>query len=174
MEQHTDQGLDRPTDPTEPAEGPPTSSSPEKKSWRPADHYAAPPEPRRFPRWVPIAGGVAAIFALVLMFAVGMFLRSGGLGSFVALAIGQFQGELKQMITKEVTPEAKERLDTSLRTVREGLTSGTLDQAAVLPLLQEIQKIGKDRKVTPEELDALQSLADEISPSEPANAPVEF
>lgn len=146
-----------------------------KESWRPADYYAQPPAKARFPRWVPIACGVAAIVALVAMFAIGAFLRSGGLSAFVALAIGQFQGEMKGMLDDGVDAEARERLDASLRDIRERLTNGTLDQGRVLPLLQEIQKVSGDRKVTAEEIEKLQSIADEIgSGSKAPPEPVEL
>jgi hypothetical protein len=109
------------------------------------------------------------------MFAVGMFLRSGGLSSFVALAIGQFQGELKGMLDEDVDGEAREKLDESLRDVRKRLTEGSMPQSAVLPLLEEIQKVTRDKKVTAAEIDALQGVVDDIGDSAPpAGDPVEL
>lgn len=153
-----------PTDGTESSsvvESPAPPMADASTSWRPADYYAVPPAARRFPRWVSISCGIAAIVALAFMFAIGAFLRSGGLASFVALAIGQFQGELGKMVADDVAPESREKLDESLRALRERLTSGELEQGAVLPLLQEIQKVTRDEKVTAEEIDALQALVDE-------------
>jgi len=147
----------------------------EARSWRPADYYASDPPKPRFPRWVPLSCGVAALIALVGMFAIGMFLRTGGLSSFVALAIGQFQGEMKGMLDEDVDASSKERLDETLRGIREGLTSGSLAQGDVLPLLQEIQKVTRDRKVTTEEIEALQKIADEIGAEQDGAAePVEL
>jgi len=151
----------------------------ETSSWRPADYYAAPPAKARFPRWVPISCGVAAIFALVFMSAIGIFLKNGGLSSFVALAIGEFQGELKGMMDEDVPEAAREQLDQSLRGIRERLTGGTMTQSAVLPLLQEMQKVSGDRKVTAEELRTLQSVVDKIlqenkSEPGPSSEPVEL
>jgi hypothetical protein len=97
------------------------------------------------------------------MVAIGLFLQSGGLGSFIALAIGQFQSEANRMIADDVPTEMKEELDATLKDVRERLTSGKLDQADALPLLQEMQKVAKDKKVTSEEVERLLSLAGGLS-----------
>ena len=102
------------------------------------------------------------LFVLVIMFAVGMFFRSGGLSSLVALAIGQAQTDMKGMIAEDVSADSVEKLDESLRAVRKRLTDGELDQSKVLPLLQEIQKVSKDRKVSGEEVDALLKVVAEI------------
>lgn len=155
----------------------PVAETPDASSqtWRPADYYAKPPATPRLPRWVTIASGVAAIVALAAMFAIGVFLRSGGLSLFVALAIGQFQGELKGMLAEDVDGAATQKLDDSLREVRKRLTEGSIPQSEVLPLLEEIQKASRDEKVTAAEIDALQSVVDEIEvPQPPAARPVEL
>ncbi len=139
-----------------------SSSTNSSASRLPADYYAAEPAKARFPRWVPISCGVASLFALVIMFAVGMFFQRGGLASFVALAIGEFQGEATKMLVEDVPESDRERLDASLRDVRKRLNDRSLDQGAVLPLLQEIQKVGNDKKITPQEVDGLLSIIDSL------------
>lgn len=103
-----------------------------------------------------------------MMFGVGMFLRSGGMGSIVALAIGEFQGGIERMAADDVTEDARESLKSSLKKIREGLISGTIDQAKVLPLLEEIQRVSKDKKISAEEVEALNSVLEEIEPTEDA------
>jgi hypothetical protein len=141
----------------------------ESSSWRPADYYEAPPAVARFPRWLPISCGVAAIVAILFMFAVGAFLRSGGLGTFVAIAIGQFQGEMKTMFDDEVPVDSKEKLDNSLRAVREGLRSGAIDQRNVVPLLEEIREVSGDGKISAAEAEELLAhlgaLEDQVQPA---------
>ena len=81
------------------------------------------------------------------------------------------------MLDENIPADAREELDKSLREIRERLTNGTLPQAEVLPLLQEMQKVAGDRKVTPDEFQALQkivaSILQEPRPDAPAG-PVEL
>ena len=109
------------------------------------------------------------------MFAIGIFLKNGGLSSFVALAIGQFQGEMKGMLAEEISKEIQKDVDDGLREVRKRLTEGSLDQSRVLPLLQEIQKVSRDEEISEEELLGLKSIADELlTPAEEGADPVDI
>ncbi|MCM2316927.1 MAG: hypothetical protein NDJ92_17400 [Thermoanaerobaculia bacterium] len=147
---------------------------PPPPGWRPADYYAAPPRAPRFPRWVPLTGGVVAIVAIGVMAMLGMFLQSGGLAKLVAIAFGQMSSEAERMFDSGVAPDARAAFKQSLLAVRDGIADGTVELESALPLLQEMQKATGDRKLSIDEVEdltgsferSLSGPADE-DPSEP-------
>lgn len=89
-----------------------------------------------------------------------MFLQEGGLSIVVELAIGEFQTEVKQMLTDDVASADRDALDASLQAVLKRLGDGDIAQQDVLPVLREIQQVSRDRKVTPDEVKALLSVVE--------------
>lgn len=131
------------------------SVSPPPPGWLPADYYAAPPRASRFPKWVPLTCGVAAIAAIGVMAVIGMFLQSGGLAKLVAIAFGQMSSDAERMFDDGVAPDARAAFKQSLLAVRDGIADGTVELESALPLLQEMQKATGDRKLSIDEVEEL-------------------
>lgn len=127
-------------------------------SRRPADYYASPRTAPRFPRWIPLTCGVAAILVIVLMVGVGAFLRSGGLAKLVALSFGQVNAEAGTMFAADVDEASRTAFSKALLGVRDAIADGKVDLSAALPLLQEMQKAIGDRRLSREEVDELTAL----------------
>ena len=145
----------------------PTPPADAVPSWRPSDYYAAPRGPAKFPRWVPVACGIAAIVALGFMAVVGMFLQSGGLSKLIAIAFGQLNSEAVRMFDDDVDPAARASFSKSLLAVRDGIADGTIDLTAALPVLQQMQKATHDGRLSADEVDSLTTVF-EASQSAPA------
>ena len=123
--------------------------------WRPAAYYAAPRSAPKFPKWVPLTCGVVAIAAICFMAVAGAVLQAGGLAKLVAIAFGQMNAEAERMFDDSVKPDARVSFSKSLLSVRDAIADGTIELPAALPLLQEVQKATKDRRLSPDEVDAL-------------------
>jgi hypothetical protein len=125
----------------------------------PADYYASETPKPVLPRWAAFGCGAASVFVLLIVFAGGAWLRSGGLVDFMDLVFGMSMGELRGMYTSEVTPAQKEALEREMEAMREQLRTRGIPVANVQPVLQTMQKAIKDEKLTPAEVDAITAAA---------------
>jgi hypothetical protein len=127
----------------------------QEPGWRPSDYYAAPRSAAKFPKWVPLTCGVVAIAAICFMVVAGAFLQAGGLAKLVAIAFGQMNADAEGMFDDGVKADARVSFSKSLLNVRDAIADGTIELPAALPLLQEIQTATKDKRLSPDEVEAL-------------------
>jgi hypothetical protein len=127
----------------------------------PADYYSAPLAEVRpiFPKWVPYGCGIAAAAFLVLLFISGALLNGPAIGQGFDFIIGMTLGELRPMLTKDVTSEQKDAFELEVKALREGLRTNRVEISRVQPFLQTMQKVIGDKKVTPGELGQLTEAA---------------
>ena len=127
----------------------------------PADYYESPASEVRpvFPRWVPLGCGTASAVFLVLLFVVGAFLATTGLGTLIDFALGSALGDIRKMYTPDVTAPQKASFETEVKKMREGLRSNAVPVQDVQPFLKSMQHAISDKKVTPAELGDLTKAA---------------
>ena len=151
-----------PTGNFEPEAAAPVHEPPARRGFRlPADYYSAPLSEVRpiFPRWAPYGCGIAAAAFLVLLFISGALLNGPAIGQGFDFIIGMSLGELRPMMTKEVTSEQKDVFENEVKALREGLRNNRVEIARMQPFIQTMQKVIGDKKVTPEELGELTQAA---------------
>jgi hypothetical protein len=75
----------------------------------------------------------------------------------VAIAFGQLNAEAERMFDDDVAPGARTAFRKSLLDVRDAIADGKLELPAALPMLQEMQKATRDKRLSPEEVEELTS-----------------
>lgn len=148
----------------------PESTGP-RRFVRPCDYYAsATPEPA-FPKGVTYGCAAASLLVLVLVFAGGAFLASGGFADVLDMAIGMSVGELRGLYAGEVTDARKKSLDAEIAKMRQNLREERVSIAALQPFLEDLREAISDRRVTAAEARALEERARTINAAaKPANA----
>lgn len=141
-------------------------------SW-PADYYSAPASEPIVPVWAVRGCGGAALLALVLLFAGGAFLASGGFVDLMDLVLGMSVGEMKGMYGADVTAGQKAALESEIETMREGLRSGRVSVAALQPFLETLRTASGDSRITAEEAGRLRDAARTINSRRPAIQPLD-
>lgn len=134
---------------------------PDQGSYRlPADYYAAPVAEVRplFPRWVPIACGTASAVFLLVLFAAGAFLATGGASRLMNLVLGMMDAEMAKMYAAEVTPAQKQNLASELQQLRENVRSEQVPLAELNPIMMSLRSAIADGSVTAQEADTLVAL----------------
>jgi hypothetical protein len=121
----------------------------------PAEYYSGPTPAAVLPRGVTFGCGAAALVVVILVFAGGAFLASGGLTQLMDLALGMSMGDLRGMYTKDVTPAQKKELDTAMEQLRAGLRNGKVPVGQLQPVLESMRVVITDQKVTPDEVRTL-------------------
>jgi hypothetical protein len=111
------------------------------------------------PKWVPYGCGIAAAVFLVFLFVGGSVLSGPMFGEALDFVIGMSLGEFRGMYGADVSAEAKQKFDTEVKSMREGLRAGKVAPANVQPFLRSMQDAIEDRKVTSEELEKLTETA---------------
>ena len=125
----------------------------------PADYYSAPLSEVRpiFPPWVAYGcGGLAAVFLLVL-FAVGAWLASGGMSIGMDFVLGQTLTEMRGMYAKDVTEADKKAVDDEFSALRKGVREETVTVTRLQPVLRAVQAVTSDKTVTHEEVEKLRA-----------------
>lgn len=136
------------------------SETTDKKSFMwPAEYYSGPSPRAVLPRGVTFGCGAAAVVALLLVFAGGAFMASGGLVQFMDFALGMSMGDVRGMYASDVTPLQKEELEIAIEQLRAGLRDGKVPVGKLDPVMQTMRKGISDRKLTPAEVKALAAAA---------------
>ena len=123
----------------------------------PAEYYSTPTPEAILPRGVSYGCGAASILVLVIVFAGGVFLTTGGLTDFMDFVLGMSFGELKY--DPAVTPAQKKSLTTEVDALRENLRTKKVPVAKLQPFLQSLQKAGADGTVNAAEAKQLEGAA---------------
>lgn len=132
-------------------------------SRRPADYYSsASPDPA-FPTWLSLGCGGLALLALVVIFAGGAWLSSGGFGQFMDMTLGISLGELRGMYDKSIPAKDKEELDAEVKLMREHLRAERIAPASLDPFLRAMRGAMADNKITLVETDHLTATAAKIN-----------
>ncbi|HEY0157492.1 MAG TPA: hypothetical protein VGF28_09425 [Thermoanaerobaculia bacterium] len=129
----------------------------------PADHYSAPTPPSAFPPAVTYGCGIAAAVALLLIFAGGIFLSSGGFTTFLDFSISMSVAEMKGMYAKEVAEPRRKSLEREIETMRENLRAERISIVHLQPFLESLRSAGYDKEVTEQEARALEETARKIN-----------
>jgi hypothetical protein len=125
----------------------------------PAEYYSGPSPVAVLPRGVTFGCGAASIVALLLVFAGGAFMASGGLVQLMDFALGMSMGDVRGMFTADVTTEQKAELESAIEQLRLGLRDGKVPVAHLQPVLETMREGVSDKKMSPSEVDALAAAA---------------
>jgi hypothetical protein len=134
-------------------------TAPARRFVWPADYYSGPSPVAVLPRGVTFGCGAASIVVLLLIFAGGAFMGSGGLVQFMDFALGMSMGDVRGMYAAEVTAAQKQELETAIEQLRTGLREGKVSVAQLQPVLETMRKGISDRKLQPAEVQALTAAA---------------
>ena len=138
----------------------PESAPPARRLW-PADYYAAPASPAVLPAWVSWGCGALSLLVLIVVFAGGAWMSSGGIVDFMDFALGMSVGEIRY--ADDVTPAAQKSLQSDIDAMRENLREKRISVAALRPFLDGLRRATADRKVTAEEASSLHATVRSIN-----------
>jgi hypothetical protein len=125
----------------------------------PAEYYSGPTPAAVLPRGVTFGCGAAAVVVVILVFAGGAFLASGGLTQLMDLVLGMSMGDVRGMYTKDLTPAQKKDVDTAVEQLRAGIREGKVPVGQIQPFLESMRVVIADQKVTPDEARTLAASA---------------
>lgn len=129
----------------------------------PAEYYSGPSPVAVLPRGVTFGCGAASLVALLLIFAGGAFMASGGLVQLMDFTLGMSMGDVRGMMAADVTPAQKKDLEDAIEQLRGGLRSGKVSVGQLQPVLETMRKGISDRKLTPAEVETLTAAARKAS-----------
>ena len=115
------------------------------------------------PKWAPFGCGAAAVVVLIIVFAGGAFLSSGGFFDFMDFVIGMSASEMKGYYAAEVTPAQRKSLDDAVVLMRKNMREQKISIAQMQPFLELLRNASGDRKVTPQEAAAMESVVHKIN-----------
>lgn len=136
----------------------------------PAEYYSGPSRVAVLPRGVTFGCGAASIAALLLVFAGGAFMASGGMTQLMDLTLGMSMGDVRGMYAKDVTAAQKKELEDAIDQMRAGLRDGKVSVAQLQPVLETMRKGISDRTLTPSEVQALAAAARKTRSAKPAGS----
>lgn len=126
---------------------------------RPADYYSGPSPVAVLPRGVTLGCGIAAVVALIVVFAGGAFMSSGGLVMMMDMGLGMSMGEVRGFYTPDVTAAQKQELEAVIESLRANLRDGKTSVTRLDPVLQTMRKTIADERMQPSEVEALAAAA---------------
>ena len=129
----------------------------------PADYYSGPGPVAILPKWAPFGCGAAAVVVLILVFAGGAFLSSGGFFDFMDLVIGMSAAEMKGYYAVEVTPAQRKSLDDEVVLMRKNMREQKISIPQMQPFLELLRDASGDKKITPQESAAMESVVRRIN-----------
>lgn len=145
-------------------------SLPKRMFLRPADYYSAVAPKAMLPQWAPFGCGAVAVVILIIVFAGGAFLTSGGFTDFMDFAVGMSVSEMQGQYAKDVPAAQKKSLDDEIARVRKNLRENKISVTQLQPFLVTLRDAVGDQKVTAPEVRQLETVARKIN--EGAKAPV--
>ena len=138
---------------------------PERRFIWPADYYSsATPQPV-LPSWAPFGCGAASVLVMVLVFAGGAFLATGGFVQMMDMVFGMTLGEMRGMYTPEVTAAQKKALETEIETLRKNLREERILVASLDPVLQTMRRAMGDEKLDSKEVEEITGAAKKVNQS---------
>jgi hypothetical protein len=136
---------------------------PRRRIYRPADYYSSASPERVLPRWAPYGCGGASVLVLIIVFAGGAWLASGGFTQMMDLVFGMTMGEMRGMFAKDVTAAQKAALEREVESLRQNLRGEKVSVQKLQPLLEAIRKATDDKRVDRREVEWITALAKEIN-----------
>jgi heme exporter protein D len=143
-------------------ENPPMESAKRTTKW-PADYYSAPTSTPVLPQWVPFGCGGLALIVLIVVFAGGAFLASGGFTDFMDFAIGMSVSEMQGQYAPDVSATRKKSLDDEIVRLRRNLREQTITIVGMQPFFEHLREATSDKKVTGQEAQALEEIARKVN-----------
>lgn len=141
-----------------------TENPPAKRAFQwPAGYYSSAMPKPVLPQWAPFGCGAASVVVLILVFAGGALLSSGGFIDFMDFAVGMSVTEMKGQFTADVSAAQKKSLDDETKQMSRNLRAGKVSIQAMQPFLQSLRDVTSDSKVTPAEAATLQAVARKIN-----------
>jgi hypothetical protein len=144
-----------------------TESQPQKRFILPAEYYSSATPEAVLPRWATFGCGGVALFVLVLVFAGGAFLASGGMVQLMDFVFAATLGEMRPMYQKDVTPAQKSAFEAEIETLRKNMREGHVAVPHLDPVLQAMRRATSDSKVTAAEIDEMTAAAKRINHAPP-------
>lgn len=110
--------------------------------------------------------------ALIVVFAGGAFMSSGGLVTMMDMGLGMSMGEVRGFYTPDVAAAQKKELEAAIESLRTNLRDGKTTVTRLDPVLQTMRKAIADEKMQPSEVDGLAAAARRAAvPAPPKAAP---
>jgi len=136
----------------------------------PADYYSSPTPESVLPKWVTFGCGAASIAALIIIFAVGAWLATGGMTDLIGFVIGTSASEISRQYADDVPDAQKKAISDELDAVVRHLRANELTVVQVQPFLQRLREVSADQKITRAEATGLETLLKGINSKRAAKA----
>ncbi|MEO8383407.1 MAG: hypothetical protein ABI779_27370 [Acidobacteriota bacterium] len=134
------------------------TGAPRRFMW-PADYYTGPSPRAVLPRGVTYGCGAASLVVLVVVFAGGAFLASGGMAQFMDFALGMTMGDVRGIYAKDVTAAEKQELEDAIEALRSDLRDGKAPVTKLQPVLEALRLTMADGKMSPAEVKQVAAAA---------------
>lgn len=138
-------------------------TEPQRRFVLPAEYYSGPTPEAVLPRGITYGCGAAGVLALILMFAGGAFLASGGMASLMDLMFGMTMGDIRGRFTSDVTDAQKSALESEIETLRQNLREENVSVPQLEPVLQKIRKASSDGKISGDETEQIAAAAAKVN-----------
>jgi hypothetical protein len=129
----------------------------------PADYYSSATPAPVLPQWATFGCGAAAVVMLILVFAGGAFLSSGGFSEFMNFAIGMSVSEMKGQYAADVSTARKKSLADEISRMQKNLGEQKLTVTSLQTFLERLRTAGSDKKITAQEAAALEETARKVN-----------
>jgi hypothetical protein len=142
-------------------------SQPQRRFILPADYYSSATPDAVLPPWAKFGCGGLALLVLILVFAGGAFLSSGGMVQLMDFVFGTTLGEMRPMYQKDVTEPQKRAFESEIETLRKNMREGKVAIPSLDPIMQAMRRAASDSKVTAAEVDEMTAAAKRINNAAP-------
>jgi hypothetical protein len=140
------------------------SENPSRRAFvRPADYYSSGAPKPVLPQWAPFGCGAAAVVVLIIVFAGGAFLSSGGFTDFMDFAVGMSVNEMQGQYDKDVPAAQKKSLDDEIARLRKNLREHRISVTQLQPFLLKLRDVSSDKKVTAGEVHELEMVVRKVN-----------
>jgi hypothetical protein len=138
--------------------------TPRKRSfvW-PAEYYSSATPPAVLPQWAPFGCGIASVIILIVVFAGGAFLASGGFLDLMDFAIGMSVSEMKGQYAPDVSATRKTSLEAEVKRMQKNMREEAISIVTMQPFLEKLREAGSDKKVTEKEAAELEAIAKKVN-----------
>jgi|SRR5690349_16490047 len=143
-------------------ENPATEPAQTTTKW-PADYYSSPTAKPIVPQWVPLGCGGLSLVVLIVVFAGGAFLASGGFKDFMDFAVGMSVSEMKGQYAPDVSAARKKSLDEEITRLRKNLREEAITIVGMQPFFEQLREVSSDKKVTAQEAQGLEEIARKVN-----------
>lgn len=145
-----------------------TETHPKRRLILPAEYYSTATPEAVLPSWATFGCAGLSVLVLILVFAGGAYLSSGGMADLMDMVLGMSLGEMRAIYTKDVTPAQKTALDAEIETLRRNMREGRVTIQRLDPMLQAMRRATSDSKVSGAEVDEMIAAARKLNAPKPA------